>query len=250
MSFSNDKKTFPCKNTTIISTLTCLFLQVFLSSDSVKWEFLKQDRRSCSAGKTREKTSCMHESVSNYSAQLIHSLNVGFIVQNYARFITTLLLPLTRLFSSSIPEKYGAHQSKSLKKIFCIFIFVCSIHVRLLKTTQITAITQRTGSLWKAIFYVKRQKHCHHIVLHATVCHMDVEKRRAIFLDEKAAETLLFSSLHNIHLQFLHCSMFLNFVSCQPLTSFCFLAGIICVCNSFTEGEDPNAEKQMQLPNP
>lgn len=155
---------------------------MFLSSDSVKWEFLKQDRRSCSAGKTREKTSCVHESVSNYSAQLIHSLNVGFIVQNYARFITTLLLPLTRLFSSSIPEKYGAHQSKSEKiYIFCTFVFVCSIHVRLSKTMQITAITQKTGSLWKAICYVKRQKHCHHIVLHATVCHVDVEKRHAIF---------------------------------------------------------------------
>lgn len=45
-------------------------------------------------------------------------------------------------------------------------------------------------------FYVKQQKHCHHIVLCATVYHMDVEKWRATFLEEKAAETLLFSSLH------------------------------------------------------
>lgn len=38
-------------------------------------------------------------------------------------------------------------------------------------------------------FYVKQQKHCHHIVLCATVCHMDVEKWRAIFLEEKAANS-------------------------------------------------------------
>lgn len=106
----------------------------------------------------------MHESVSNYSAQLIHSLNVGFIVQNYARFITTLLPPLTRLFPSSIPEKYVAHQSKSEKKKYFAHSSLCSIHVRILKTTEITAITQRTGSLWNAIFLCKTAKtlssHC------------------------------------------------------------------------------------------
>lgn len=135
----------------------------------------------------------MHESVSNYSAQLIHSLNVGFIVQNYARFITTLLPPLTRLFSSSIPEKYVTHQSKSEKYIYIYFAhsFLCSIHVRILKTTEITAITQRTGSLWNAIFFnVKQQKHCHHIVLCATVCHMDVEKWRATFFRSESSRNI------------------------------------------------------------
>lgn len=144
------------------------------------------------SGKTREKTSCVHESVSNYSAQLIHSLNVGFIVQNYARFITTLLPPLTRLFSSSIPEKYVTHQSKSEKYIyiFCTFIFVLNTCEDFKDYRNYSNNTKNWVFVKCYFFYVKQQKHCHHIVLCATVCHMDVEKWRATFFRSESSRNI------------------------------------------------------------